>query len=379
MMELFIEVLGKYFLTKILLIPSILGFIFICKNLLRKNKFTQNKFLIYLFYSLNFTFWLVMLKFVFVKIDPNPHVFSIKDISLIFTSILIDYFIVSYYKYIEYTVLPFFVVFYFAYLNEYGFTLQSFIVVWLALASFWFLLLLVSKKRVDIIQNIPRLLLVSLILVLVVLLIISSQFPINFLYALTLFGKIFILLCITKIIFKEVASIIEEYSKYKEYTYIDELTGVYNRRKFDETFKELLNSDTINKFSLVLFDVDSFKQINDKYGHLSGDIVLRDISYLVEKHLRENGENGQLFRFGGDEFFIIFRNRSGNEVKKIMVEIVKKISCTEFQCNSFKIKASISAGIVEATPGALGKHIISQGDKNLYEAKARGKNQVYLQ
>ena len=194
-----------------------------------------------------------------------------------------------------------------------------------------------------------------------------------------MFGKIFILLCITKIIFKEVASIIEEYTKYKEYTYIDELTGVYNRRKFDETFKELLNSDTINNFSLVLFDVDSFKQINDKYGHLSGDIVLRDISYLVEKHLRENGENGQLFRFGGDEFFIIFRNRSGNEVKKIMVEIVKKISCTEFQCNSFKIKASISAGIVEATPGVLGKHIISQGDKNLYEAKARGKNQVYLQ
>uniref|UniRef100_UPI00254B6A07 GGDEF domain-containing protein n=1 Tax=Lactococcus petauri TaxID=1940789 RepID=UPI00254B6A07 len=153
-----------------------------------------------------------------------------------------------------------------------------------------------------------------------------AEFPINFIYALGIFCKTFIILVFARFIFSIILEIVEEYSKYKKFTYIDTLTNVYNRRKFEEIINEIIESEYVPKFSLVLFDVDSFKKINDTYGHSSGDYVLKELCYLIEKYLREWEENGQLFRYGGDEFFIIFRNRSGIEVQEIMNKVIQKVA-----------------------------------------------------
>ena len=183
---------------------------------------------------------------------------------------------------------------------------------------------------------------------------------------------------IAKFILLDISSIVGEYAKYKRYTYIDALTNIYNRRKFEETMDEILASDQISKFSLVFFDIDNFKHINDHYGHSSGDYVLKEICVLIKKHLRETGENGQLFRYGGDEFFLLFRNRKGEEVRDIMELIVKQISGCVFQASSNTIKTSISVGVVEITDRVTRDQAIYRVDKHLYIAKENGKNQVYF-
>lgn len=139
------------------------------------------------------------------------------------------------------------------------------------------------------------------------------------------------------------------------------------RRKFEETMDEILTSDQISKFSLVFFDIDNFKHINDHYGHSSGDYVLK-----------ETGENGQLFRYGGDEFFLLFRNRKGEVVRDIMEQIAKEISEYVFHASSNTIKTSISVGVVEITDKVTRDQAIYRVDKHLYIAKENGKNQVYF-
>ncbi|MFK4964707.1 GGDEF domain-containing protein [Lactococcus garvieae] len=226
-------------------------------------------------------------------------------------------------------------------------------------------------------QSIGKMLVVSLCILVSVQLLALSQFPFNGVYSAGIFCKIFIILLVSKFVFSAISKITEEYSNYKKFTYIDTLTNAYNRRKFEETITGIINSERISKLSLVFFDVDSFKCINDNYGHDSGDYVLKEICYLIEKNLREWGENGQLFRYGGDEFFLIFRNRSGEEVRNIMGDLVKRVSEFEFYNNNQRIDVSISVGVSEIIDEMTIEQAIRIVDENLYIAKARGKNQVY--
>ena len=99
---------------------------------------------------------------------------------------------------------------------------------------------------------------------------------------------------------------------------------------------------------------------------------------LIKKYLRETGENGQLFRYGGDEFFLLFRNRKGEVVRDIMEQIAKEISEYVFHASSNTIKTSISVGVVEITDKVTRDQAIYRVDKHLYIAKENGKNQVYF-
>ena len=105
--------------------------------------------------------------------------------------------------------------------------------------------------------------------------------------------------------------------------------------------------------------------------------MLKEICVLIKKHLRETGENGQLFRYGGDEFFLLFRNRKGEEVRDIMELIVKQISGCVFQASSNTIKTSISVGVVEITDNTRDQAIY-RVDKHLYIAKENGKIKFIL-
>lgn len=301
----------------------------------------------------------------------------LSDISLVLTAIVIDYFIVSRYSNIEYAVLPSFFIFYLFYIHTYGFHFKSTSLIIASLSLFWVTLYMISNNQVRMRQGYTRILLISLSLVISTQLLFLSQFPFNFIPSLGIFYKTFVILVFAKFIFSVILEIVEEYSQYKKFTYIDTLTKVYNRRKFEEIIKEIIESKYVSKFSLVLFDVDSFKNINDSYGHNSGDYVLKEICYLIDKCLREWEENGQLFRYGGDEFFIIFRNRSGEEVRDIMSKVVKKISESDFYSSPYHINVSISVGVSEITEGISQEEAIYAVDKNLYVAKARGKNQVF--
>lgn len=379
MMDLIKEILGPYFFAKLFLIPAILGGIFLTKNIIHRSKYAENPYSAFWLYSSNFTLWILLLKLLFIEIaQSGAYGYLLSDISLIFIAIAVDYCIVTYYEKIEYAMLPLFTIFYLVYIYSYGFHWKSILLVTLSLGLFLLTLYFIAKNQTAVMQSYGKMMLIGLSLSVSVQILFLSEFAFSWVHAVEIFGKTFILLVIAKFILLDISSIVGEYAKYKRYTYIDALTNVYNRRKFEETMDEILASDQISKFSLVFFDIDNFKHINDHYGHSSGDYVLKEICVLIKKYLRETGENGQLFRYGGDEFFLLFRNRKGEVVRDIMEQVAKEISEYVFHTSSNAIKTSISVGAVEITDKVTRDQAIYRVDKHLYIAKENGKNQVYF-
>ncbi|GAB7391397.1 GGDEF domain-containing protein [Lactococcus garvieae] len=379
MMDLIKEILGPYFFAKLFLIPAILGGIFLTKNIIHRSKYAENPYSAFWLYSSNFTLWILFLKLLFIEIvQSGAYGYLLSDISLIFIAIAVDYCIVTYYEKIEYAMLPLFTIFYLVYIYSYGFHWKSILLVTLSLGLFLLTLYFIAKNQRAVMQSYGKMMLIGLSLSVSVQLLFLSEFAFSWVHAVEIFGKTFILLVIAKFILLDISSIVGEYAKYKRYTYIDALTNIYNRRKFEETMDEILASDQISKFSLVFFDIDNFKHINDHYGHSSGDYVLKEICVLIKKYLRETGENGQLFRYGGDEFFLLFRNRKGEVVRDIMEQVAKEISEYVFHTSSNAIKTSISVGAVEITDKVTRDQAIYRVDKHLYIAKENGKNQVYF-
>lgn len=165
--------------------------------------------------------------------------------------------------------------------------------------------------------------------------------------------------------------ILEE--KLIEQTYTDELTGLYNRKSYNDRLQEFL---ALKKryditFSMLMYDIDDFKIVNDNYGHDNGDKVLIDMSALIESHIREND---YLFRIGGEEFIIIFSETSLDKAKVIAEKIRKKVSSTLFTSENLKI--TISIGLSEVLKEDDASTIFKRVDKLLYKSKHNGKDKI---
>lgn len=147
---------------------------------------------------------------------------------------------------------------------------------------------------------------------------------------------------------------------------IDELTKVYNRRFFEEYYKKLQGKERL--FTVMIFDIDHFKKINDTYGHLMGDEVIKKVVEIA-KHSLEG--RGKIFRYGGEEFVVMLDEGAKKEVLHIAEEIRCAIEEYEWQKD---MNVTISIGITQATKE--NRNILNQADLNLYAAKTRGRNQV---
>lgn len=147
----------------------------------------------------------------------------------------------------------------------------------------------------------------------------------------------------------------------------DALTGLKNRRKIDKILNELKNK----KFSLILMDIDHFKLINDDFGHLEGDNVLKKISHILKYNVNQNDIIG---RWGGEEFLIICKNTSMKEAEQLSLRLKDLIENENFEVR----KITASFGISEARNELVLKDILANADKALYKAKENGRNQVVL-
>ena len=154
---------------------------------------------------------------------------------------------------------------------------------------------------------------------------------------------------------------------------IDPLTGVFNRRSIEIM---LINQLSIAKltntpFSLAMLDIDDFKKLNDIYGHLIGDCVLRNLAMIIRENLR-NSEF--IFRYGGEEFLILLQFTDINSAKYAMEKVRKKIEENVFKCEGLKSNITVSIGISQFTEKALSIDILlDEADKKLYIAKETGK------
>jgi diguanylate cyclase (GGDEF)-like protein len=157
----------------------------------------------------------------------------------------------------------------------------------------------------------------------------------------------------------------------------DPLTDIYNRRFINEfLIKEIERSSRLNKqFSIVMCDIDDFKDINDTCGHISGDKVLQSISYVIKANIRKLDIVG---RYGGDEFIIILPDTDCDTASLVIERIRQKIENIEIsELSRKRIKVTASFGIATfPSNGMTSDDLLLSTDERLYQAKSWGKNKV---
>lgn len=177
---------------------------------------------------------------------------------------------------------------------------------------------------------------------------------------------VFSLTDITK--FKEKSNLLEYQASH------DKLTGLYNRNKFDDIYsKEIKRARRYsNDLSMIIFDVDNFKTINDTFGHQIGDEVLKDIAKISLENIREQDISS---RWGGEEFMILLPQTNKNGAEIVANKIRNSIENHSFTNNSLKITTSF--GVAQfCVKNDNEDSFMSKADKLLYKAKETGKNKV---
>lgn len=160
---------------------------------------------------------------------------------------------------------------------------------------------------------------------------------------------------------------------------IDSLTQLYNKKYFvDALSKEFSFSKRANQpLSLMMMDIDFFKKINDTYGHMAGDLVLKTVGQFLGKNIRlEN----IACRYGGEEFSIILRNVEGNRALQIAERVRTSIEAETIVFRDQNIKITMSVGIATLLNANFEtiEDFIQKADEHLYEAKHTGRNKVIM-
>ena len=155
----------------------------------------------------------------------------------------------------------------------------------------------------------------------------------------------------------------------------DNLTGIYNRRKFDSVLAcEIQRAKRFNKpLAIILGDIDRFKKINDKYGHLVGDEVLKIISRLFTNNLRQLDI---LARWGGEEFIVLLPETPGIEGIKVAEKLRKLVKKSR---NIYNVSFSMSFGVAEFITDDDVDSLLKKADLALYRAKGKGRNRVEME
>jgi diguanylate cyclase (GGDEF)-like protein len=172
--------------------------------------------------------------------------------------------------------------------------------------------------------------------------------------------------------FTDITQLESKRLKTKDVAEYDPLTKIYNRVKINEVLKNLAyNVKKHNHdLTLILFDIDHFKRVNDDYGHNAGDSVLVELSSLVKGLLR----NGDIFaRWGGEEFIVLLQNTSLQESAKLASRLRYEIEKFHFNIVG---KLTCSFGVTKFRAGDTEPIFFERVDEALYEAKDRGRNQV---
>ena len=155
----------------------------------------------------------------------------------------------------------------------------------------------------------------------------------------------------------------------------DPLTGVYNRGALDEALRREIGFSRrqSGNLSLVILDIDLFKAINDDYGHIIGDCVLKAVAASIQDCMRSAD---QLFRYGGEEFVVLMRDTDAKGACLLAERIRKTVETLPCRCSGADIPVTISAGVSllgeEDTPLSL----LDRADQAMYLAKQQGRNQV---
>lgn len=155
--------------------------------------------------------------------------------------------------------------------------------------------------------------------------------------------------------------------------YTDQLTGLSGRRALMETFMGLGR-----RYSIAMMDIDHFKSFNDRYGHEVGDQVLREVADALRQI-----SVGRVFRYGGEEFAVVFKNKTPEDVVGAIETVREKIADLTLQVKQkkrlTKTQVTVSFGVAQKTPDLkLPEAVMKAADEALYQAKKAGRNQTVV-
>ena len=158
----------------------------------------------------------------------------------------------------------------------------------------------------------------------------------------------------------------------------DKLTGIYNRHAFDFVMSPILKDVRRKKFalSLILFDIDHFKKVNDEFGHLAGDAAIKKIVRICAETIRESDV---LCRWGGEEFLILLKECDLDDAYEISEKIRKTIQDTPIVYEGKTIFSTISLGVSQYHLPETEDRLIYRADKLLYQAKQNGRNRSEIE
>jgi|GEM_PF-568994 len=158
---------------------------------------------------------------------------------------------------------------------------------------------------------------------------------------------------------------------YRKQALYDALTGVNNRKSFDQKIeRELAMLGDNESMALIVFDINDFKWINDSFGHVAGDKVLQVVADSLKKNFRRSDF---VARYGGDEFVVLVNGLSPEKVQERIDRFKSLIARIKFvsHARQMDIKVFISAGLAMASPGESGASLLHRADQAMYEDKNR--------
>lgn len=170
------------------------------------------------------------------------------------------------------------------------------------------------------------------------------------------------------------------YSKTEEMAKKDGLTQIYNRYYFNEFYNTLIdeiNSTEGGTLSVAMLDIDFFKNINDTYGHLAGDEVIKTVARIDREFAKKH--NGVAVRYGGEEFLLILKDKTVDEAYEILKEVHKEIKNSVINFNGTYIRINVSIGLA-AYPFTNSDiyDVLDSADKALYYSKENGRGMIVI-
>jgi diguanylate cyclase (GGDEF)-like protein len=164
------------------------------------------------------------------------------------------------------------------------------------------------------------------------------------------------------------------FDRMKQLAYVDGLTGMHNRRFFEMRIVEELEraGRFQGRLSVIMVDIDNFKKLNDEFGHLLGDEILRSVSSILKQQLRKMD---MVCRYGGDEFAILVPETTGDNALRVAEKLRRQIETHDFP--GVPRPVTISCGVADyPTHGVTRDEVVAAADSALYTAKQAGRNRV---
>ncbi|MCL5007025.1 MAG: GGDEF domain-containing protein [Patescibacteria group bacterium] len=184
----------------------------------------------------------------------------------------------------------------------------------------------------------------------------------------------------------ELSKLRKEVARLKLLVYKDPLTGIFNRRGFTEEVEKMIaavekgreHGRSRDKFSLtalsfIMLDIDSFKKLNDAFGHDVGDAALKLVAKTLENHVRQSDF---VARWGGEEFVIALLGANENDAAFVAEHLRQEIAGQSLKYRNKKIPLTASFGAAEFKPKDTLETLVKKADKAMYSAKTTGKNKV---